>query len=37
MDTIQNLLITGVIIVQIFQIRREAKMWNNIKDLWRRS
>lgn len=33
-DTIQNLLIVGVIITQTFQIRREAKMWDHIKDLW---
>lgn len=36
MDTIQNLLIVGILIVQIFQIRREAKMWDNIRDLWGR-
>lgn len=36
MDTIQNLLITSVIVVQIFQIRREAKVWNHIRDLWGR-
>lgn len=36
MDAVQNLLIIALFIIQIFQIRREIKMWGHIKDLWGR-